>query len=278
MLSTYELYITQRPRPAHRVFRFPGGEAHCEIEAQKVTGPQLAHLTGANSDDLMALLMWNDALRRTRKSGPRVLLLPYLPAARMDRGTPLGAKVYADLINSMDLDLVVTIDPHSDVAPALYNKLHVMKITEFLGHHITWPYKGIIVPDQGARKRCELVADAAGLPLYQASKHRDFSTGKLSSFSCEELPEEGNLLVVDDICDGGGTFLGLAGAIPVPASRLGLWTTHGIYSKGTDDLKKAFGYLGTTDSHDGVWNNETQQHVHITTTLQKMTDAIRGIL
>jgi ribose-phosphate pyrophosphokinase len=55
-------------------------------------------------------------------------------------------------------------------------------------------------------------------------------------------------VIVDDICDGGGTFVGLAETIGRPASSMRLWTTHGIYSRGLGALLDAFGMVGSTNS------------------------------
>ena len=81
-------------------------------------------------------------------------------------------------------------------------------------------YVGLICPDAGAAKRTEAVAEALALPVFYARKKRDFATGRLSGFACEPLPPEGRLIVVDDICDGGGTFRGLAEATGLAPQRL----------------------------------------------------------
>ena len=56
------------------------------------------------------------------------------------------------------------------------------------------------------------------------------------------------ILIVDDLCDGGGTFLGIAnqaeGTVP-----LGLYITHGIFSKGFGELGKHFSKIYTTNSY-----------------------------
>ena len=50
-----------------------------------------------------------------------------------------------------------------------------------------------------------------------------------------------NVLILDDICDGGGTFM-LAGKelLKYKPNNLGLCITHGIFSKGVDTLKEVF--------------------------------------
>jgi len=67
-------------------------------------------------------------------------------------------------------------------------------------------YTGIIAPDKGALNRAEALAHAFEVPLYIGGKTRDFETGKLTGFTMESLPEGGKFLIVDDICDGGGTL------------------------------------------------------------------------
>jgi ribose-phosphate pyrophosphokinase len=171
----------------------------------------------------------------------------------MDRGAPLGAKVYADMINNMGIDRVICLDPHSDVAPALYDRLTVVGPESVIEPRIG--LSGIIAPDLGARKRAEAVANLFALPVYQAGKVRDFNTGNLSGFECEKL-RYGRYLIVDDICDGGGTFIGLAEHLKATQGilkhELQLWVTHGIFSKDAMlKLTDHFSYVGSTDSHPG---------------------------
>jgi ribose-phosphate pyrophosphokinase len=223
----------------------PDGEPHY----------QLAFCQYDNDGDIIELAMWADAMKRKRKK--TLLVIPYLPGARMDRGAPLGAGVYANMINLMGIDDVVCLDPHSDVAPALYDRLTVYPLANlpiWASLHDSWG--GVIVPDPGARKRAESVAGCLGVPVFQAQKHRDWATGQLSGFSCEKLSEGERYLIVDDICDGGGTFLGLADYLfkhqLIIPSQLDLWVTHGIFSQGLDELVKRFDFIFTTDSRPGV--------------------------
>lgn len=248
--------------PAHQIIRFPGGEMHVKLEEEGHLHTPIAILRGATSDDLFALAMWADMRRRVGPNRDKLtLFLPYLPGARMDRGAPLGAKVYADFINSLNLDRVITIDPHSDVAPALYDRLTVIdadKAIAPLGLDEGHPnFHAVIAPDLGATKRAQKVARYLGVHVHQAVKERDFATGALSKFRMLDRPDQGEmLLIVDDICDGGGTFLGLADYLDkkgVDRDHLGLWTTHGIYSKGAlGKLAEKFSWIGSTDSHPGA--------------------------
>jgi ribose-phosphate pyrophosphokinase len=191
-------------------------------------------------------------------------LIPYLPGARQDRGVPFGAKVYAKLINAMDADEVVCFDPHSEVMPGLVDNLRIVYsdtvIAQVLRKHLE-DYAGVICPDKGARLRTEKTAATLGLPVFYATKRRDFATGKLSGFECEALPEEGKFLVVDDICDGGGTFRGLAEATGLGKDRLDLWVSHGVFSGNAAALNEHYGAIFTTDSHPGAGNPAVGAHV-----------------
>lgn len=231
--------------------QFPAGEQHIVDASTDGECPRFVCVRGADADEFVSAAMWIDLAHR---KGHRVsAVVPYLPGARQDRGQPHGAQVYADLINMMHADRVVTFDPHSPIMPSLIENLVVVDSAAAVADATSAGdgFSGVICPDEGARNRSQTVADALNLPLYQAGKRRDFATGKLSGFSCEPLPPGGRFLVVDDICDGGGTFLGLADATGLSAERLALWVSHGVFSGKAHQLRNAFGEIYTTDSHPG---------------------------
>lgn len=195
------------------------------------------------------------------------LVLPYLPGARQDRSNPTGdvlftARSVANMINEAYFPGgVVSLDPHSQVMPGLINHFREYPL-ENVVKQIPTKYDGVIVPDKGARVRSKRVADALGLPLFFGGKTRDVATGKLTGFTLDNLSaepfyiENGHFLVADDICDGGGTFLGLFNKITEQGATADLYVSHGIFSKGTVPLTAAFNNVYTTDSflgrHDGV--------------------------
>lgn len=242
-----------------QAFHFPGGEAHIKgVEDPTKYVYQLADMRGASADNLVMLAMWANAV--DSRDEKKVLLLPYLPGARADRGAPFGASVYAQLINRLHCDHVITLDPHSPVMPGLIRNLTVFPVTRIIKKEIQrgdsdsgpHPYVGVIAPDKGAVERATAAGRAMGVPVYRAEKSRDFETGKLSGYHLvDKLPETGKLLVTDDICDGGGTFQLLADAAQVGPERLDLWVSHGIFSKGFSGLLSRFGRIYTTDSWRG---------------------------
>ena len=114
----------------------------------------------------------------------------------------------------------------------------------------------LVSPDKGAIEKTRGYAEALNLPAAYCTKKRDPTTGALTGFEVALRPgkihPDSHFVIVDDICDGGGTFHGVDAAL-VDAG-LGqypshLWTTHGIYSKGTEALLETFQTIGCTDSY-----------------------------
>ncbi|MEO9385144.1 phosphoribosyltransferase family protein [Chromobacterium phragmitis] len=232
-------------------FTFPGGEIHATAEtgAPASSLSLCAHLRDAGS--IISLLLATDALRRAYPGIPLELCLPYVPYVRQDRvanpGEALSAKVFCNLINQQGYSRVRIQDPHSDVVAALLERVEVedplpalRRALEAIGPAT------LVAPDAGARKRVLKLAQLLGCPAVCADKVRDTVTGKISGIELHgELPDS-PLLVVDDICDGGGTFVGLAEAIAARRAASGqtgplyLYVTHGIFSRGLDRLLEHF--------------------------------------
>jgi len=205
----------------------------------------------------VAAMFWIDALAERGYDIPD-LILPFVPGARQDRLNDAGdflftAKSVAKMINARRFPRVTIVDPHSEVTPGLIDRCEVVPAAWCFPKQ---SYAAVIAPDAGAEKRALGVATKLEVQLYHAWKRRNISTGAISGFGVEPLPVGiGRVLVVDDICDGGGTFLGLAGQLGTMTADL--FVTHGIFSQGTAPLLSRFGTVYTTDSilgapRDGV--------------------------
>lgn len=244
-------------------FTFPDGATHIKGEIKKGEYKyHVADLRGLDHTDLFHLAMWQNVVEE--QEALSVLILPYLPGARADRGTPNFWAYNKFLSQIVGPDQLITLDPHSPKWVEHFDfedskmtaPITVFPVERIIrrelgnrGDHYNHPYVGVIAPDKGAVDRAQRAADVLHVPLFKAEKTRDFETGALTGFTCEELPKHGKLLLVDDICDGGGTFMGLAEATGLPADRLDLWVTHGIFSKGLKTLEDYFGQIHTTDSY-----------------------------
>ncbi|WP_264525623.1 ribose-phosphate diphosphokinase [Flavobacterium sp. N502536] len=237
-------------------FTFSGGEPHIKINpdfdpTQKVT---ITHRLNS-FNDLGLLCITVDALRRMEVKVID-LFIPYFPAARQDRvmikGESLSVKVYADIINSLQLNKVFVFDAHSEVTPALVNNCEVIpnhtfiaEVLKVIGENVK-----LISPDGGALKKIYKVSEfLGGIDVVECSKSRDVKTGRLSGFKVYEDDLNGmDCLIVDDICDGGGTFVGLAEELKKKnAGKLYLAVSHGIFNKGFEVLN-CFDAIFTTNS------------------------------
>lgn len=250
----------------HKSFLFAGGEPHIKISDHfDVTKPVTITHRINSFNDLGLICITVDALKRMGVKEIN-LFIPYFPAARQDRvmvpGEPLSVKVYADIINAMALASVTIFDPHSEVTPALLNNCvtisnheFIKQVIEKIGNEVK-----LISPDGGALKKIYKVSEfLGGAEVVECSKSRDVKTGKLSGFKVYSEDLAGaDCLIVDDICDGGGTFIGLAEALKAQnAGKLYLAISHGIFSKGFEVFDPYFEQIFTTDSikevdHAGV--------------------------
>ncbi|RYJ39433.1 Ribose-phosphate pyrophosphokinase [Flavobacterium anhuiense] len=237
-------------------FTFSGGEPHIKIAPDFDANRKVTVTHRLNSfNDLGLLCVTIDALRRMDVKIID-LFIPYFPAARQDRvmipGEPLSVKVYADIINAMQLNKVFVFDAHSEVTPALLNNSTVIPnytfikaVLENIGNDVK-----LISPDGGALKKIYKVSEfLGGVEVVECSKSRDVKTGKLSGFKVYEDDLQGmDCLIVDDICDGGGTFVGLAEELKKKnAGKLYLAVSHGIFNKGFEVLN-CFDGIFTTNS------------------------------
>lgn len=205
-----------------------------------------------------------DALRHQYPCAKYMLELNYVPYARQDRrcnrGESLGIKVFGAYINAMEFDAVIITDPHSDVTPACINNVQVIDQVEVFGHvHDFGAGWFIVAPDVGAKKKAEKFAkETQAFGVITCYKERDMHTGEITSqgiIASEQVPEGAKFFVLDDICDGGRTFVGVRELLAtLKPSQVELAVTHGIFSYGVDVVANVYDKVYTTRS----WNPELE--------------------
>lgn len=258
-----------------KYFVFNGGEVQVSVpETVRDWADTQIMIQGwlQNSADVMALLLATDALRRlyTGINLDVHLQLFYFPYARQDRemvrGEALSVKVFADLINAQHYASVTVLDPHSDVTAALLDRVlvmdqaHIWKQARFeygapMDHMHDFRETIFVAPDAGAMKKVQKLAEtfeAKGVLF--AHKVRDVRTGKITHTEFHGDIEDQHVLVIDDICDGGRTFIELAKVLQLQDPKsLDLFVTHGIFSQGYEELKAYYGRIYSTNSfHHGA--------------------------
>lgn len=170
------------------------------------------------------------------------LHIPYLPYARQDKEvsneSTFALRAFAKQVDAMDFDFVHVIDPHSPIAKE-----------EIGGLVVTYPKDQLVnaknltnadevcYPDNGARNKYTMIYDSRYL---YGEKVRDQATGQITRYELHGNAKGKSILIVDDICDGGMTFILLAKELlQAGAKEVNLFVTHGIFSKGTQVLRDA---------------------------------------
>jgi ribose-phosphate pyrophosphokinase len=168
------------------------------------------------------------------------LHLPYLPYARQDKevdnSQTFALQSFVQLLNVLPLDRVVLYDPHN-VQPLLRQLNVLIKVVTFEkeASDAAWECEAGLwcFPDWGAEARYGATLE----PSVTASKTRDPVTGTITSADVSSNVAGKRVMIVDDLCDGGATFIGLAKLLRAKgASDVFLFVSHGIFSKGLAPL------------------------------------------
>jgi ribose-phosphate pyrophosphokinase len=254
------IYTTAGDLP-FKQFTFPDGQRHFELQLSEFDFPYVTIETAIrNGDELLDILLAKQVL--TNNGYTVSLDIRYLLGARMDRfitnRQPFTLEVVARVINSAGFKAIRVLDPHSEVSLRYLRAKPVYPVAaarSVLAHYSSEDTV-IIAPDTGATERTNRLVRLAtrdDFRITQGSKVRDIRTGNLSGFSVYDpsVIKDKKCLIVDDICDGGGTFIGLAKVLlGHGAKQVDLFVTHGIFSKGgkLEGITEIF----TTDSYRSV--------------------------
>lgn len=204
------------------------------------------------------------------------LYTPYIMGARSDRKFEEGGNNYlkdviCPIINSLNFKTVTCIDPHSDVLEACikgFRKQSNFDIVKWSLHELRPIGCGfddyrdnniiLISPDAGASKKIYKLAEQIGYKgdIITCSKDRD-TDGKLTKtvVSIDIRTNKRDFIIIDDICDGGATFINIAKEIkksPFTNVKIYLIVTHGIFSKGVAELSSYFDGIYTTNSYQDL--------------------------
>lgn len=200
------------------------------------------------------------------------LYTPYFLGSRSDRKFGEGSNNYlksviCPIINSLNFKSVTVMDPHSDVLEACLNNYekidnHLLvkqALTLIDNKNDARERVCLVSPDAGAYKKIFDVAQEFQIDnIATATKVRDLKTGKILHTEIPNLPvrldEDFKYVIVDDICDGGRTFVELAKAIKKerPSAKIYLVVTHGIFSAGYAQLGEYFEGIYTTNSYNTI--------------------------
>jgi ribose-phosphate pyrophosphokinase len=274
-MITLDLVNLSKSNIKYKISKFPDGQQTIDIinwyyipNPENPTQESLIEIrTRLNSfQDLEILICAVNALRNIAPCNIE-LYVPYFLGSRSDRkfvdgGVNYLKQVICPIINSLNFSKVSVLDPHSDVLEACLNN-YVKFNNHFL---VTMALRDIggnledvclVSPDAGAYKKIFDVAKMFGIKkVITATKVRDLETGKILHTEVPTLDQHNNIkyLIVDDICDGGRTFIEIAKAMKEsrPTAKIYLVVSHGIFSGGFYDLDELFEGIFCTNSYEDI--------------------------
>jgi len=225
---------------AAHVGRFSDGEVTVEIN-QNVRARDVFVIQSTcapTNESLMELLIMVDALKRA--SAERIsAVIPYFGYARQDRRprssrVPISAKLVADLLQTVGVARVLTMDLHADQIQGFFNipvdKIYASPV--LLGDLRQKNYDDLIVvsPDVGGVVRARALAKQLGCDLAIIDKRRPKANVSEVMNVIGDI-EGRNCVIMDDMIDTAGTLVKAAEVLKTRgAKKVYAYCTHPIFS------------------------------------------------
>ena len=222
------------------VGRFSDGETTVEIQ-QNVRGREVFVVQSTcapTNDNLMELLIMVDALKRA--SAQRITaVIPYFGYARQDRRprstrVPISARVVADLLETVGVERVLTMDLHADQIQGFFNipvdniYASPVLLADLQGKN----YQDLVVvsPDVGGVVRARALAKQLGCDLAIIDKRRPKANVSEVMHVIGEI-EGRNCVIMDDMIDTAGTLVKAAEVLKERrAKSVYAYCTHAVFS------------------------------------------------
>src|SRR5436189_3606774 len=219
--------------------RFSDGEFNFQIE-ENVRGTDvfIVQPTCPPTDAyLMEMLVMLDAFRRS--SAERVTaVVPYYGYGRSDKKdrprVPIAAKMVANLLTTAGADRILTIDLHAAQIQGFFDIPvdHLYAAPVMIKYYLQSPLPNltVVAPDTGGAERARAYAKRLNAELALCDKRRERANvaevmnvvGDVEGRSC---------LIVDDMCDTGGSLTKVAKALrDAGAARIDACFTHPVLS------------------------------------------------
>ena len=258
-----------------KVSKFPDGQQTIDLSQKSDLLEDVTIKSRLNTFRDLELIICATAALKNLNTPNIHLYVPYFIGARSDRkfvdgGVNYLKDVISPIINLQGYKSVTILDPHSDVLEATINNfkkvdnINLVKwsLTDIDNTNSARENLFLVSPDAGALKKVYNVAEKFQIDnIIVANKHRDIRTGKITHTevpNLDENPGKRKYVIVDDICDGGRTFIEIAKVIlekrpkSIYGTEIYLVVTHGIFSAGFLELSKYFDRIYSTNSYSDV--------------------------
>jgi ribose-phosphate pyrophosphokinase len=223
-----------------KVGHFSDGEADIEIyQNVRARDVFVVQSTCAPTNEhLMELLIMVDALKRA--SARRITaVIPYFGYARQDRRSrstrvPISAKVVANLLETVGVERVLTMDLHADQIQGFFDIPvdNIYASPVLLADVKSKNYKDLVVisPDVGGVVRARALAKQLGCDLAIIDKRRPTANVSEVMHVIGEIDGR-NCVIMDDMIDTAGTLVKAAEVLKERgAKRVYAYCTHAVFS------------------------------------------------
>jgi ribose-phosphate pyrophosphokinase len=231
------------------VGRFSDGEVTVEIQ-QNVRARDVFVIQPTctpTNENLMELFIMVDALKRA--SARRITaVIPYYGYARMDRRprsmrVPISAKVVANMLESVGVERVLTMDLHADQIQGFFDIPvdNIYASPVLLSDLKSKAYSNLVVisPDVGGVVRARALAKQLGCDLAIIDKRRPAANVSEVMHVIGEI-EGRNCVIMDDMIDTAGTLVKAAEVLKERgAQSVYAYCTHPVFSGPAVDRIKA---------------------------------------
>lgn len=254
-MQTINLMHPENSDVKYELIQFPDGEPHLKFTSEinhKEKFSVVSRIT--NPTDLFVLMQAGRILNR--HGVQFAIFIPYLMSMRMDRVISFqedySLELVANLINSLNAEQIFLFEPHSLRSVELIKNSKIIPVTSHvLSEHLTED-SVICYPDAGAKERYGLLPN----PFVTLTKKRDLDTGRILSLEVEETnlgegDKVSSIIVIDDLCDGGGTFALTAGKLKelYPDAKLTIVVGHMVNPKGIETLHDNYDQVYFTNTY-----------------------------
>lgn len=206
--------------------RFSDGEIQTTF-LESIRGDMvfLVQSTFAPSDNLMELLLMIDAARRA-SAAKIVAVIPYYGYARQDRKdkprVAIGSKLVANMLVAAGADRVITMDLH---APQIQGYFDI-PVDHLDSSAVFIPYITLLklenltfaAPDVGSTNRVREIASYFEAEMVICDKHRKRANEIASMVVIGDVTGK-DIVIIDDICDTGGTLAKSAALLKEKGAR-----------------------------------------------------------